>query len=183
MKNTVKWFLAVLLLAGIIGGASILYNNLSDKYETEGLREQSAESFTAPDFAAIDNNGKKVMLSDYKGKPIVLNFWATWCHYCKEEMPDFNKAFENYPEVQFFMLNATDGVSETIEKAKAYIKKENFGFDVFFDTKLEGVNAYSVTGFPATFFINSKGELVAHANGMLSYESLKKGIELITKEG
>lgn len=183
MKNTLKWFLALLLLAGIIFGASILYNNLSDKYKMDTPEEQSEETFAAPDFKALDNDGKTVKLSDYKGKPIVLNFWATWCHFCKEEMPDFNKAYKNYPEVQFFMLNATDGVSETLEKAKSYVKKESFEFDVFFDTKLEGVNAYSVNGFPATFFINSKGELVARASGMISYESLENGIEMITKEG
>ena len=117
----------------------------------------------------LDSEDNEVQLSDYVGKPIVLNFWATWCYYCKEEMPDFDKAYEAYPEVQFLMVNATDGVQET------------FQFDVFYDTQLEAVNAYYVTGFPATYFIDAQGNLVTRSRGMLDYDTLVKGIGMITE--
>lgn len=189
MKNMIKWFALVLLLVGIIGGATLLYNNLSREYGGENISENEYNEETqndfmaAPDFTVLDYDLNEVNLSDYMGKPIVLNFWATWCYYCKVEMPDFDKARENYPDVQFLMVNATDGAQETVESAKAYIEKEGYGFDVFFDTNLEAVSAYYVTGFPATFFINKDGALVARGSGMLDYESLEKGIKMISGVG
>ena len=72
-------------------------------------------------------------------------------------MPDFDRAYEKYPDVQFLMVNATDGVQETMESAQEYIQQEGFQFDVFYDTQLEAVNAYYVTGFPATYLSTPRG--------------------------
>lgn len=156
--------------------------NDSEKNENSADNsENNKQVNSAPDFTVLDYNGNEVKLSDYCGKPVVLNFWATWCYYCKEEMPDFNEAYKAYPNVQFLMVNATDGVSETTETAKKYIEENGFEFDVFFDTKLDAVNTYYVTGFPQTFFIDANGNLIARGNGMLDLETLKKGIGMITE--
>lgn len=189
MKNTVKWIITAAVLAAVIVTATALYNKFSDDYKVENLMdagqvkstEKPTERHFAPDFTVLDNDGNAVKLSDFKGKPVVLNFWATWCYYCKVEMPDFNSAYKNYPDVQFMMVNATDGVQETLENAKEYITNEQFEFDVFYDTGLEAVNAYYVTGFPSTFFINKDGELITRGNGMLDYQTLEKGIKMITE--
>lgn len=192
MKNKVKWILVagiVVLLVGIISGATVLYHTLSEHYDGNNLMQNSQaqdkaageNQYAAPDFTVLDHEGNEVKLSDYKGKPVVLNFWATWCYYCKVEMPDFDQAYEKYPDVQFLMVNATDGVQETMESAKEYIEQEGFRFDVFFDTKLEAVNAYYVTGFPSTYFIDKNGNLVTFRNGMLDFETLEKGIQMITE--
>lgn len=71
-------------------------------------------------------------------------------------MPDFDKAYEKYPDVQFLMVNATDGVQGTIESAKKYIEQERFRFDVFFNTELKAVNAYYVTGGSFHLFLLTK---------------------------
>ena len=211
MKNGLKWGLLALLLVGIIAGAAVLYNKYSEEFgggnlvqtptevpeqkETQAPPESEPEEETlpqpqetetpayqpAPDFTVLNENGNPVKLSDYKGQPVVVNFWATWCYYCKEEMPDFDKAREAYPNVQFMMVNATDGVQETMETAKAYIAEKGFGFDVFYDTELNAVSAYYVTGFPATFFVDAEGKLIARGNGMLDYDTLVRGIEMITE--
>ena len=127
----------------------------------------------------LDYDSNEVKLSDFKGKPVVLNFWATWCFYCKEEMPDFNIAFEKYPDVEFLMLNATDGYQETIETAKKYYETEGFDFNIYFDTNSQAVNNYGITGFPTTIFIDKDGYVVASAGGMIDLETLEKGIEMI----
>ena len=137
----------------------------------------------APDFTVLDENGKAVNLSDYKGRPVVINFWATWCYYCKEEMPDFNEAYKKYPEIQFLMINATDGVSETVESAKKFIEQHNYEFDVFFDTEYDAIDTYGVTGYPTTFFVDADGNLVAKGNGMLNLATLEKGIAMILPKG
>jgi len=191
MKNTIKWVIIAVVLVGVIAGASVLYNKFSKDYiiespvhttvqsgEQDGQGE-SEQDFSAPDFTVLDYDGNEVKLSDFKGKPVVINFWATWCYYCKEEMPDFNEAFKKYPDVEFLMINATDGYQETVESAKKYIEDEGFDFNIYFDTEIEAVNAYYVNGYPSTFFIDKDGNLVTYANGMLDYESLEKGIELI----
>lgn len=189
MKSKIKWILLAAGLVVVIAGAAVLYRVLSANYSGENLmqsaqaQEQSAQEseFAAPDFTVYDGDGNEVHLSDYKGKPVVLNFWATWCYYCKEEMPDFDRAYEKYPDVQFLMVNATDGVQETMESAQEYIQQEGFQFDVFYDTQLEAVNAYYVTGFPATYFIDAQGNLVTRSRGMLDYDTLVKGIGMITE--
>ena len=149
--------------------------------ETENKPEEKVDAAysKAPDFTVLNQNGEEVKLSDYFGKPIVLNFWATWCYYCKLEMPDFNEAYKLYPDVQFLMVNATDGVEETLEGAKKYIAENGFEFDVFYDTKLDAVSTYHISSFPQTFFINANGELVARGAGMLDLETLEKGIGMI----
>lgn len=186
MKRKIKWILSALVLVGIIAGAAVLYNHLSKENEAQSLAPTAPtdstvqnEDYTAPDFTVLDANGNKVKLSDFKGQPVVLNFWATWCYYCKEEMPDFEIAANNHPDIQFMMINATDGVQETMETAKAYIKEKGFEFDVFYDTELQAVNAYYVSSFPTTFFVDKNGELVTYANGMLDLETLEKGISYI----
>ena len=187
MKKTVKWIIAAVFLVFIIAGATLLYNELSDDYKGNNLVDSSQMSDdtslksanAAPDFTVLDYEGNEVKLSDYKGKPVVLNFWATWCYYCRLEMPDFNEAYEKYPDVQFLMVNATDGVQETISSAKEYINKENYKFDIFFDTKADAVNSYYITGFPSTFFIDKDGNLITRASGMLNMETLEKGINMI----
>lgn len=189
MKKNVKWVIIAVLLAAIIMGATLLYNRLSNDYSGNNLMDESQmqddtasnSANAAPDFTVLDFEGNEVKLSDYKGRPVVLNFWATWCYYCKLEMPDFNEAYKKYPDVQFLMVNATDGVQETMSSAKEYINKENYQFDIFFDTTLEAVNAYYVTGFPSTFFIDKDGNLVTRGSGMLDMETLEKGIKMINE--
>lgn len=179
-KNLALAGIAVLLVA-VLAMAAVLYQKFSGEYAGENLGSTEEAQLAAPDFTVLDSEGNEVQLSDYVGKPIVLNFWATWCYYCKEEMPDFDKAYEAYPEVQFLMVNATDGIQETMASAKEYVEQEGFQFDVFFDTNFDAVNAYQVSGFPATFFIDENGNLVTYGRGMLDFETLEKGIQMITE--
>ena len=129
-----------------------------------------------------DYDGNEVSLSDFKGKPVVLNFWATWCYYCKVEMPDFNEAYKEYPDVQFLMVNATDSQGETVEVAKAFIEQEKYEFDVLFDTlDRDAVRTYNVTSYPQTIFIDKDGNIVSQRIGMLSKDMLVQEIEKITE--
>ena len=152
--------------------------------ETTEKAEETTEKievvFNAPDFTVLDWDGNNVKLSSFACKPIVLNFWATWCYYCREEMPEFNEAFKNLPNIEFVMVNATDGVDETVAGAKKYIESQGFEFNVYFDTTSQAQHTYGVGAYPTTFFISADGSEIYYISGRLSYELLMQGIGLIT---
>lgn len=188
----------VLALVVLIAGASALYSRLGENWAPEQLAvaeteppqatetAQSQEAQTeppkvqAPDFTVYDADGNGVKLSDYFGKPIVVNFWASWCGPCKMEMPDFNvKSQELEGEVQFLMINMTDGSRETVETASAFIEAQGYTFPVFFDTTSEAAYTYGAYSLPTTFFIDADGNAIAQATGAISADTLQRGIDMI----
>lgn len=148
----------------------------------EGPQESEEVDYSAPDFTVVDADGKEVKLSDFFGKPIVLNFWASWCYYCKEEMPDFDAAYKNNPDITFLMVNVTDGRSETLESAQKYVEDAGYSFPVYYDTELDAASTYGASGLPMTVFIGADGNLVTYATGMLSADNLALGISMITEK-
>lgn len=192
MNNKIKLIIGIVVCVVVFVGAYLLYNNLSDKVDTNQLATtttQSGETTTekqlqlAPDFTVIDRDGKEVKLSDYKGKPIVLNFWASWCGPCKNEMPEFDKACKEYDgEIEFMMVNLTDGGRETIDSATQFIDSTGYTFPVYFDTNNSASSVYYTYSIPVTYFINADGYLVAQATGTLSADGLQQGIDMIKGE-
>ena len=138
---------------------------------------------SAPNFTVLNADGKAVQLAHFAGKPIVINFWATWCGYCKIEMPDFDTACKAYPDVVFLMINATDGIYETKQKADAYVAEQGFTFDVYYDVAGSAQAAYNVSGYPTTVFINAQGDVVSKEVGAISYQTLLDGIAMISRTG
>ena len=137
----------------------------------------------APNFTVYDLDGNEVNLTDFFGKPIIVNFWASWCGPCKMEMPDFNEAYANYKDkIEFLMVNMTDGSRETVEKAFSFVTELGYTFPVYYDTEYSAAITYSVTSLPTTYFINAEGEAVAHARGAIDADTLQKGISMIYPE-
>ena len=133
----------------------------------------------APDFTVYDKDGNEVNLSSFFGKPIVLNFWASWCPPCRMEMPDFNEKYlELGDEVHFLMVNMTTG-RETKQSAQEFIQEENFSFPIYFDTNQDAAITYSAYSLPTTYFINASGEAVAQATGAIDIDTLQRGIDMI----
>lgn len=185
MKNKRTLLLTVVLLVLIIGVAAIAYNSLADK--GQDLLGQEASSVAqsgeeqkqkALDATVYDLDGNAVKLSDFYGKPIVLNFWASWCPPCKEEMPAFEKLYqEKGGEIQFLMVDMVDGSQETLEKGSSYVEEQGFTFPVYYDTDMDMAYQYGVTSLPTTLLIDSDGYIVGYQKGAISEEILRTAIE------
>ena len=134
----------------------------------------------ASDFTVYDKDGNAVKLSDYFGKPIVLNFWASWCFPCQAEMPDFEKKYKEYgDQIQFLMVNLT--AYDDMEEAKDLIARRNFTFPVLFDTQDDAAQVYQVSSIPATYIINEEGRIIYSAIGKLSAKQLQEAIDLLLR--
>ena len=205
MKNKKMLIVIGIAFVVLLGGATVLYNHLKDQVDNQQLamteNEEEAEeqdkteadtddtvgdtteeehSSEAPDFTVYDVEGKEVHLSDYRGKPVVLNFWASWCGPCKSEMPDFEEAFlECGDQIQFMMINLTDGTQETMESASALITEQGYTFPVFYDTTYDAAGQYVGSGIPITYFIDAEGNFVAYGQGALDAETLQSGIQML----
>lgn len=145
--------------------------------------ETASEQVEAPDITVYDVEGNAYKLSSFFGKPIVLNFWASWCNPCKDEMPGFQKIYNEYEgDIQFLMVNLTDESRETVKKASEFIKDAGYTFPVYYDTDQDGLNTYGVFTIPATFFIDAKGHLITYGIGTLDTYTLRKGLTFIYSE-
>lgn len=198
----------IVLLIGLIAGSTFVYKALLNKYnnqaqlqleenetnleDTDASTESSntgdseteaSKDYAAPDFTVYDDAGNEVTLKSQKGKPVVVNFWASWCPPCKGEMPDFQKVFEESgDEVEFMMINMTDGARETKESALAHIEENGYTFPIYFDTKQDAANAYQVFSIPTTYFIDAEGNIMTYASGAIEEEDLKKAIDMLKEK-
>ena len=145
--------------------------------------ETAAPSVSSlPDFEVLDKDGNTVKLSDFYGKPILLNFWATWCPPCKAEMPDLQEAYETYgDEVCFVMVNLTDGSRDTVEVVKTFVADNGYTFPVYFDTQSSAAMAYGIYSIPTTFLIGADGELLKSKSGMMTANEVETAMKLLTE--
>lgn len=155
----------------------------TESEKTETSEDPGAKRQEAIDVTFYDSEGKAVKLSDYYGKPVVMNFWATWCGYCKKEMPDFQEVYEEYKDkVEFLFINSTDGSRETREKAETYLKEQGYTIPAFYDEDLDAVYTYSVNSLPTTMLLDKQGRVAAYAPGLVGKEALANALDALLGE-
>ena len=115
-----------------------------------------------------DLNGNLIALSDFRGEIVVLNFWASWCPPCRQEMPDLeelDKEFKANGDAVFISVNLADGARETKETAEQYMKENGFGFAVLIDDQGLLAYEYNISSIPQTFVLDRDGNISGHIIG------------------
>lgn len=164
---------------------STVTNTETENAETEDA--ETADTVPAPDFTLTDQYGNSHTLSDYKGKTVFLNFWATWCPPCRAEMPEIQELFEEYGEnandlIILGVASPNVGQEGSADDIAAFLSENEYSYPVVMDT--DGLNsyAYGVSALPTTFMIDKDGNVFGYVSGQLT-KDIMSSIITQTMEG
>lgn len=168
-----------------LAAASIESETEALKVEEELLEESASmeaslsekpkiASDAVPNNSLLDAEGNEVKLHDFIGKPMIINLWASWCPPCREEMPYFESAYQEYgDEVNFIMLNATDSRgTESIEVANEFLEEIGAEFPVYYDLEFENQLVFGSNMLPMTIVLNEDGSIHEYIRGTVSQAKL-----------
>lgn len=176
----------ILIISGavmlITGFTNINRNKQHNNIEKDEIIESERNEEKAIDFTLKDQYGNEHILSEYKGKTIFLNFWATWCPPCREEMPDIEEIYNEYGKnnndiIVLGVAAPNLGREGSEEEIVNFLSENNYTFPVVMDFGGELVYKYDIVGFPSTFIINGDGEIVHKVVGAMNKESMQKLIQ------
>ena len=191
MKKQLKWFLPAIGLVVLLLAAGAIYRSLSSRYTPpapsvtqtqpdDGGADPTAAPADVPEFTVLDADGAENRLSDHRGKPVVINFWATWCPYCIEELPMFDEAAKTYGDrIDFMIVDCVDAYRETERNAKAYLEENGLTFPAYFDTMGEASALFGASSIPLTVFIHPDGTVMDSYLGAMQQETLQSYLDAL----
>jgi peroxiredoxin len=141
----------------------------SDLFSKIGIKPIKGDK-KAPDFSLRDLNDDKVEMKQLKGRIILLNFWATWCGPCEEEMPGLEALHQRFNERNFVLLTISVDY-EGLKHVREFINKRHYTFPVLLDPKGETLDLFEVKGVPTTFLIDKTGRMIGKATGRRDWKS------------
>ena len=150
--------------------------------ESPQAEESAAETVPAPDFTLLDQYGNSHTLSDYIGKTVFLNFWATWCPPCRAEMPEIQEIYEEYGEnnsdvIILGIASPEVGQEGSAEDIAAFLSENNYTYPVVMDT--DGIMSYyyGISAYPTTFMIDKDGNVYGYVPGQITKDIMQSIIE------
>lgn len=175
MRNRQVAYLLAGLLAGAVIGFGVIFLGSGPTPET-AQRLPPAVGAAASDFTLSDFDSHPVSLSDHKGRGVVINFWATWCPPCKEEMPLLEAYSQKYSG-SLVVLGVN--YQEQDDVVRKFVQENGIGFPLLLDRSGTVADTYYVHNFPATFFIDSQGIIRAQHLGLLTEQVLVRYLKTI----
>jgi thiol-disulfide isomerase/thioredoxin len=165
-KRIFRYFVVCIVLAFLCLAGNADAISLGSKIDIKPIKGNR----TLPSLNLEDLKGKKVDLKSFKGKVIFLNFWATWCGPCKEEMPSIEALYQRFKDRDFIFLTISVDY-EGSKPVREFIEKNRYTFPVLVDQKSETLDIFEVTGIPTTFVIDKQGKLLGKAIGPRNWTS------------
>ena len=129
----------------------------------------------APDFTLQTLEGEEVSLSDYRGKKVMINFWATWCPPCRAEMPDMEKFYQN-EDIVILAVNLTETESG-LKEVQQFRDEFNLSFPILLDKKVEVANKYEINPVPTSVFVDEDGKIDSVMLGAMNYDMMLQRLE------
>ena len=175
--------ISVVVVGVFLAFIALLAYSLSTREAVTGASGSERPGKAAPEFSlAALIGGETINLSDYNGRPVVVNFWASWCAPCRVEMPHFIDAFEkNGDEVTFIGIDVQDSKRDAEEFITTFQVPVDRGYVIVMDPSAVATIDYGVSGLPATFFIDRDGIVIKRWVGALNGDVLAENIALITR--
>ncbi len=147
---------------------------------TGGSAEAPRPGFVAPDFALPTLEGDSIQLSDLRGRPVVINFWATWCPPCKAEMPAIVREYERYKDQGLIVLAVNQ--AEGPEKIVPFREEYKMTFPILLDTHMKVSQLYEIRFLPTTFFIAPNGKITDMVTGGMNDAAVRVHFQRLMKE-
>lgn len=183
-KSIISIFIIVVAIAAVVINFTV--NKKDEANESKSVEVTKSEStqkaegknadvqYAAPDFELTTLDGETVLLSDYQGKKVILNFWATWCPPCKAEMPHMQKFYEKYKDqgVEILAVNLTSQ-DKGVDKVKAFVEENGLTFPILLDEEGEVGQKYQIATIPTSYMIDTKGNIVQTIVGPMDEEMME----------
>ncbi|WP_422124577.1 TlpA family protein disulfide reductase [Planococcus sp. X10-3] len=183
MKKALFFTIIGAMLAWAIYDFTFAGNNSGDQQQdatTSAVSEEATDTGlavgkTAPDFTLQTLKGEEASLSDFRGKPVFVNFWATWCPPCRAEMPDMEKLYGNM-DIEVLAVNLTD-TEKSEEGVASFVEETGLTFPILMDPEGELSSAYNVKAYPTSYLIDADGKISFIAYGAMNYNQMVQEFE------
>ncbi|MHB1957265.1 MAG: TlpA family protein disulfide reductase [Sulfobacillus sp.] len=159
--------IALVLAVGIVAGF---------QWKDQQIAALPAVGHIPPDFTLLSTTGETVTLSQLKGKPTFINFWASWCGPCQQETPDLERMYEKYGKrIAFYGINAT--AFDRLGAVESFIRHYHLTYPILLDQSGSVMKSYDILGIPDSYFINRQGVVISKVVGPMSAGVMKKQFE------
>lgn len=192
MKKRKTLYLLIILIL-LIGGSSLVYRHFENRVTLPQVEQQTKSTDKSDennvqnikdekyDLTFLDDDFQEQTLSSFIGKPIILNFWASWCPPCQHEMPFFQEIYNEYPDIQVLLINQTDGTRENRRTARDFMMQNGYTMPLYYDKTTESLKKYGLSALPMTYFINAEGDIIGSVKGGITEETLQQYAKKLTE--
>lgn len=161
MKRKTRYWVRRALMLIMVGAVALaIYKTLDD-----GEQQTVDEGMEAPDFQLQTLDGKEMKLSELQGQAVLLNFWATWCEPCRDEMPAIQKVYEKHRDKGLEVVGVN--IAESQLTVKGFVRQLDLTFPIVFDKERKVVDQYRIGPIPTSLFIDSDGKVVRMVKGQM----------------